>query len=113
MSDHEELISIPSNDSGLIPVPTSDTELTPSAQKQNEKRFTSIETLVYAVIFVAIISLVGIVVAVTTLVIDQMHFNNQTYRDQSDKTNLQIQQLNLQIETLRERAQSQTAPASN
>ena len=108
MSGQDEVTPIPTNNSEIIPVPTSETELTPSSavQRKNERRFSTLETLVYAVIFVAVISLVGIVVAVTTLVIDQMHFNNQTYRDQSEKTNLQIQELNLRIDALKQQSQS-------
>lgn len=109
MSRQDETVPTSAHSSEIIPVPTSETELTPSAvQQKNERRFSTIESLVYAVIFVAIISLVGIVVAVTTLVIDQMHFNSQTYRDQSDKTNLQIQELNLQIDVLKQQLQPPT-----
>ncbi|QQR52654.1 hypothetical protein IPG36_00815 [bacterium] len=65
--------------------------------RRNERRITSIESLVHAVLFVAVISMVGIVVAVVGLVIDELHFNNQTYRQQSEKTQLEIEYLKQQL----------------
>jgi hypothetical protein len=82
-------------------IPISGDSIGGQTQKQNERRFATIETLVYAVVFVALVSLVGIVVAVCTLVIDQMHFNNETYREQSINLQSQVQVLQTEIQDLK------------
>jgi hypothetical protein len=72
-----------------------------SLPKSFTNRLSGVENLSKAILAVALISLVGIIVTVSAMVLDQMHFNNQAYRDQSDKTNLQIQELNLRIDALK------------
>ena len=47
-----------------------------------DKKLADIEQLTKAILLVAVISLVGVVVACAGLILDQMHFNNQTYTQQ-------------------------------
>lgn len=75
------------------------------------KRLFNVESVTQAVLWVGIISLVAVVVTVSAMVIDQFHFNNQTYRDQSDKTNAQIEELNTRIDGLQNQL-NQTAKTS-
>ncbi len=98
MPNTEEVIEEASGE-GLVPIPAD--SLTPTAQQRNERRFANIETLVYAVVFVALVTLVGIVVAVCAMVVDQLHFNNQTYREQSDKNQAEIQALRAELNSLK------------
>lgn len=99
----EKVIEIPSKGpaSGIGSIPQS-----------VRARLGDVETLTKAVLWVGLAALAAVVVTASALVLDQMHFNNQTYRDQSDKTNLQMQELNLQIEALKQEldAQKRAAP---
>jgi hypothetical protein len=65
------------------------------------EKFKDIETLTKAILFVAAISLVGVVVAVIGLVVDQMHFNNETYVQQAARNQETIDQLRVEVRTLR------------
>lgn len=57
----------------------------------NEKRLASTERLTRYILYVAIIGLIGVVVAGIGLVLDQMRFNNQTYR-QTNSEHIQLLQ---------------------
>ncbi len=46
-----------------------------------DKRIADIETLTKAILFLAVVSLIGIIVAVSSMVIDQMRFNTSTYNN--------------------------------
>lgn len=67
--------------------------------KEAKERFKSIDLIIYTVIIAIVISSISSLVAVGAIVIDQLHFNNQTYRDYSNfnkqfiDQELQIQQL--------------------
>lgn len=80
--------------------PSGGNAATPSANKKFGKRLGNIENITQAVLWVGVISLVAVVVTVVGMVIDQMIFNNQTYKDQSDKTNAQILEINTRIELM-------------
>ena len=60
-------------------------------QEANEK-FKSIDTLIYAVVVAIVVSSVASLVSVGAVVIDQLHFNNQTYRSEleSQKQNMEF-----------------------
>lgn len=81
----------------------------PSPGKKFTERLGNLENLTQAVLWVGLATIVGVLITCCALVIDQMHFNNQTYRDQSDKTNLQIQELNLRIDALQQQIKSANA----
>jgi len=59
-------------------------------QAKTDKKLLDIEQLTKAIMFVAVISLVGVVVAVCGLVLDQVHFNNSTYEQRSQYYEEQI-----------------------
>lgn len=42
------------------------------------------ELLIYSIILIALLSLVAVVVGCIAIVLDQLHFNNQIYRDGYD-----------------------------
>lgn len=71
----------------------------PMGGKEAKERFKSIDLIIYTVIIAIVISSISSLVAVGAIVIDQLHFNNQTYRDYSNfnkqfiDQELQIQQL--------------------
>jgi hypothetical protein len=72
--------------------------------KTVNSRLGNVEGITTAVLWVGIISVVGVVVTCCGMVLDQVHFNNQTYKDQSDKNNLQMQQLQLESDALRQQS---------
>jgi hypothetical protein len=78
-----------------------------SVSKSVRTRLTNVENITQAVLWVGIISLVAIVVTVSGMVIDQFHFNNQTYKDQSDKTNLELQEINARMDILQNQLNAQ------
>ena len=80
-----------------------------SGSRSIKQRLFNVENVTQAVLWVGIISLVGIVVTVSGMVIDQLHFNNQTYRDQSAKTDLEMQELNQRIDALKQQLQQAQA----
>ncbi len=90
-----------SDSDNLTPIPESGS-VVGSQLKEHGKRIGSLEILIYTIAFVAVITLVGMVISVSTLVIDQLHFNNQTYRDKSDLDNLRYEELSKQIDSLKE-----------
>jgi len=51
---------------------------------ETDKKLADIEQLTKYILWVGLISLVAVIVAVTGLVIDQIHFNNQTYRQENN-----------------------------
>jgi len=65
---------------------TPDTDSGLDAYKQeSDRRFKEIENITRAILFVAVISLVGVVVAVVGIFIDQVHFNYQTYSQNQEQ----------------------------
>jgi hypothetical protein len=73
----------------------------PSPHQQMSARIGGLEKLTTAVLWLGLITLFGIFVAVTTLVIDQEHYNNQTYREQTTNLQTQIQALQDEINSLK------------
>jgi membrane protein involved in colicin uptake len=55
----------------------------PSFVEKTNKRIESINVLIYTVVAAVIISAITALIAVGAVVIDQLHFNNQTYREYS------------------------------
>jgi hypothetical protein len=82
-------------------------------QEKTNKRFADIEQLTKAIIFLAIITLIGVVVAVSGLVIDQMHFNNQTYTQGASDNKTEIQLLQDEVNQLKASNEQKTIPKSN
>jgi hypothetical protein len=70
-------------------------------KKVTDKRFADMEQLTKAILFVAIIALIGVVVAVAGLVIDQMHFNNSTYNKQYGDDQAEIRLLQSEVNELK------------
>lgn len=97
-SKNEKIIEVPSSGpaSGISSLPQS-----------VKARLTDVETLTKAVLWVGVAAVAAVIVTTCGLVLDQMHFNNQTYRDQSEKSNLQIQELRLRIDTLTQQLETQ------
>ena len=79
--------------------PDRNTDIT-SVSQGVKNRLTDVENQTKAIYWVGVISLVGVIIASFALVIDQMHFNNQTYRDQSNISNAKFQELTTRIDLL-------------
>lgn len=71
-----------------------------SPGKKFGERLGNLENVTQAVLWVGLISLVAVVVAVTAMVIDQFHFNNQSYRDQTQASNAAINSLSTEVQNL-------------
>lgn len=74
------------------------------------KRLTGVENLTKAILWVSFIALFGVFMSAFALVIDQMHFNNQTYRDQSrdiqkryDALDIKLDEMTKKIEILQQK----------
>lgn len=48
-------------------------------EKKVEERFRNIDTLIYAVVVSLVITAISALISVGAIIIDQLHFNNQTY----------------------------------
>lgn len=83
-----------------------------SPTKKLGERLGNVENVTQAVLWVGLISLVAIVVAVSAMVLDQFHFNNQTYHDQSDKNNAEIEELNTRTDALQTQLNQTAKPTS-
>lgn len=88
---------------------TSKNTASTSPTKKLGERIGNVENITQAVLWVGIISLISVVVAVTAMVIDQFHFNNQTYQNQSDKNASEFKELNARIDTLQAQLSQQQA----
>lgn len=91
MAKHEPYIEV--NDSTTSAVSTSPT-------KKFGKRLGNLENLTQAVLWVGISTIVAVLVTCCALVLDQMHFNNQTYREQSRLDDEQFKALQKQNDAL-------------
>jgi hypothetical protein len=106
--NENEPTSIPkteaNKDDRLTPIPDegSVVQVNQNILKQHGQRIGTLEILIYTIAFVALISLVGIVISVVSLVVDQEHFNNETYREQSTTLQTDIQVLQAQINSLKQ-----------
>ena len=65
-----------------------------------EARLGKVESLIQAVLWVGVITLVGVVVAVVGLFIEQSHFNLQMYSNRSEVQETQMKELNLKVKVL-------------
>lgn len=74
---------------------------------KTEEKFRNIDGILYAVVAALVITSISALIAVGAIVIDQLHFNNQTYRDYSQQTQInqklleQNQLLQQEIDTLK------------
>lgn len=84
------------------PLPQEDEGGLKSFRASTNKRFADMEQVTKAILFVAIISLVGIIVAVSGLVLDQMHYSNSSYEQRNQYYEDQIRLLKEQNDILRE-----------
>ena len=76
-----------------IKIPENGEELSAQqVRKETNEKFRSIDTLIYAVVISIVVSSVASLISVGAIVIDQLHFNNQTYRSEleSQKQNLEF-----------------------
>ncbi|MFH1371394.1 MAG: hypothetical protein ABII09_08940 [Planctomycetota bacterium] len=55
-----------------------------SFEKKAEEKFRHIDMLIYAVVVAIVITAISALISVGAIVIDQLHFNNQTYREFAD-----------------------------
>lgn len=76
----EPIKDVPAEEFGDLPKPTDGG--IGARLDATDKKLADIEQLTKAILVVAAISLVGVVVAVCGLVLDQMHYNNQNYKQQ-------------------------------
>ncbi|MDD5432499.1 MAG: hypothetical protein PHO70_05890 [Candidatus Omnitrophica bacterium] len=65
-------------------------KLSPFEQKADEK-FRDINTLLYVVVIVIVVMVVSALISVGAIVIDQLHFNNLTYREFSESKNDKVE----------------------
>jgi hypothetical protein len=73
----------------------------PSPHKAINRRLGNLEGLTTAVLWLGLIALFGVFVSVATLVVDQEHFNNETYREQTTNLQTQVQALQDEISSLK------------
>lgn len=61
-------------------------------QRKTEERFHSVDTIIYGVVAALIITSISSLIAVGAIIIDQLHFNNETYRDYDNFEEQSVQQ---------------------
>lgn len=94
-------------DQPQIKIPETTGSVGPSPfEKKAEEKFRNIDTLIYAVVVAIIITAISAVISVGAIVIDQLHFNNHTYREFSDLKKENVELLN-RINALENRADDQ------
>lgn len=81
----------------VIEIGKSSDNASPSPHQRINKRLGDIEGLTRTVLWVGLITLVGVVVAVAAMILDQEHFNNETYREQSASLQVQIETLQQEL----------------
>jgi cell division protein FtsL len=64
-------------------------------------RLSDVENLTKTVLFVVAISLVGVLIALYALISDNMHYNNETYKEQSGSFQTQLNTLQSEVNTLK------------
>lgn len=60
-------------------------------------RLSEVENLTKAILFVVAVTLVGVLVALITLIVDQQHFDDEMYKQQSGTFQQQLDQLKTQL----------------
>ena len=79
MTDEQPLIRIPDTSEGIVgPTPVE------KLKEKTEQKFRSIDTLMYAIVVAIVITAISALISVGAIVIDQLHFNNLTYREFSE-----------------------------
>jgi len=71
-------------------------------KQETANRFQSIEGLMYAVVAALVLTAISALISVGAIVIDQLHFNNQTYRDYSITVSAVTSQ-KIEIQNLKDR----------
>lgn len=61
--------------------PEGETYLGSAFAAKTDSKFREHDYLIYAILAIVAMSLVTIIIGVATLTLDQLHFNNQIYRD--------------------------------
>ena len=95
-----------------IKFPETNSALSPSFQKEVGDKFRNMDGLLYAVVVAIVITSISSLIAVVAIVIDQLHFNNQTYREYSTRyqeaqtQNKQIQDIQAKLDLLQTQLQS-------
>jgi len=90
--------------SAPTPIPTpseTDRYLGPTYKKETDSKFKQHDFLIYAVLIIVGITLIGIVVATTNMYLDQAHYNNDTYKEQSGEFQTQLNNLQTQVNILK------------
>src|SRR3989344_4037523 len=94
----------------LMPLPEQGGRVSAEQVKQEtSEKFKSIDTLIYAVVVAIVVSSVASLVSVGAIEIDQLHFNNQTYRSEleSQKQNMEflkeIENLKAEVKLLQQK----------
>jgi len=77
-----------------------------SGNKSIRSRLGNLENVTQAVLWVGLASVAAVIASSCAMVIDQMHFNNQTYRDQSSLNDLKYQELTKTVDLLSERIET-------
>lgn len=76
-------------------------------KKEADSKFRSYDALIYAVVAAIVVSAITGLIAVAAIVIDQLHFNNETYRewsaqqDSSKQLEKDLGELKSQVEALK------------
>jgi len=85
-----------------VPVPNYVTPQSGNTQTTPLKdRVTGVENLTRQVLFVTLATLVGVIVSLSSIMLDQWRFNQQSYRESATEANSKVDELNLRIEVLR------------
>ena len=62
-------------------------------EKKTEEKFKNMDLVVYTIVVALLITTISALISVGAIVIDQLHFNNQTYRNYSDIKNDNVELL--------------------
>lgn len=81
--------------------PKTDSGITTAWMGATDKRIGDIEQLTKYILGIAILTILAIVVAVIGIVVDQMRFNNQSYKQQSSDSQTQIRLLQEEVNSLK------------
>jgi hypothetical protein len=78
----------------------------PSGTSAIKKRLLNVENITQAVLWVGVIAVAAAIISSCAMVLDQMHFNNQTYKDQSEKNQVEVDEVNTRIDVLNQQLES-------
>lgn len=60
-------------------------------EKKTDEKFKNIDLVVYTIVVALVITAISALISVGAIVLDQLHFNNQTYREFSNIKNENIE----------------------